>query len=161
MTLSKVSLKVAAIALGMAPFAALAADEYNTSTGITGAAMPLGLHGADAVNLTGTLAVTDGSPDVIATYDGVAYYFSSEANKAAFEADPAAYMPQFGGFCAFAVSKGKKYDGNPNFADVRDGKLYVFVSQGAFEAYKADPAGTIATAESLWPGMRSTPVSDL
>lgn len=140
---------------------ALAADEYNVSSGVTYAGVGLGVHGMDPVALASGDGVQRGLAAHTAVNDGVSYYFATEAAKVLFEAAPETYLPQFGGFCALAVSLGKKFDGNPHYADIVDGKLYLFVNAAVFEAYQKDPAGTIAKAEATWPEIRSTPVSDL
>ncbi len=59
------------------------------------------------------------------------------------------------------MSVGKKFDGNPRWADVRDGKLYVFLSEAIFNAYLKDPEGTIAKAEGQWRNIRSTAATEL
>ena len=139
----------------------LAADEYNVSSGVTYAGVGLGVHGMDTVALAKGGGVQRGLAAHTTVHDGVSYYFATEAAKLMFEAAPETYLPQFGGFCALAVSLGKKFDGNPHYADIVDGKLYLFVNAAVFEAYQKDPAGTIAKAEATWPEIRSTPVSDL
>lgn len=50
-----------------------------------------------------------------------------------FNAGPEQYLPQYGGFCAYAVALGKKLDGDPRFADIVDGKLSLFVNAMIFE----------------------------
>ena len=130
--------------------AALAADEYNTATGLTAAGAPLGLHGVDPVAFIEIGNRIEGSAVHTAVHDGVAYYFSSEANKAAFEKSPSRYLPQFGGFCTFGVSVAKKFDGDPRYAAVEDGKLYVFLNEGIFQEFQKDRAGTIAKARKNW-----------
>ena len=45
-----------------------------------------------------------GNPDITATHGEATYYFVNAENKAKFEADPEAYVPQYGGFCAVAAS---------------------------------------------------------
>lgn len=141
--------------------ATFAADEYNTSVGITAAGAPLGLHGIDPVAMIRSGAPVTGTATYTVVHDGVAYYFSSSDTKAAFEADPAAYLPQYGGFCTFGVSVGKKFDGNPNYAAVIDGALYVFLNAEILAAFEADREGTLANAAEQWPSIQSTPVSDL
>ena len=94
-------------------------------------------------------------------HDGVDYYFATAAAQERFDADPAAYLPQFGGFCAFGVYKGKKLDGDVRYADIVDGKLYLFVNAAVFEEYLENREEVIATAHDTWPGIRSTPVEDL
>jgi YHS domain-containing protein len=138
---------------------AFAVDEYNVSTGTTVTGEGVALRGNDTVALAQRLEVTDGHAEFTHVHDGVAYYFASEETKDAFAANPAAYMPQYGGFCAFGVAIGKKLDASPRFADIVDGKLYVFLNAFAFEKYKEDKAGTLAKAEKNWPGMHHVAVS--
>lgn len=140
---------------------AFAADEYNVSSGLTAASAPLALHGVDTVAFIQTGNRIQGAARYTAVHDGVAYYFASEENLEAFQANPAAFIPQNGGFCTFGVSVGKKFDGDPRWADVRDGKLYVFLSEAIFNAYQKDPAGTIAKAEAQWRNIRSTAATEL
>lgn len=152
----------AAIALSSLAFTpAYAADEYNVSAGMTAANAPLGLHGVDPVAFISTGNRIEGAAKFSAVHDNVAYYFSSQANLDVFKAAPARYLPQNGGFCTFGVSVGKKFDGNPRWADVRNGKLYVFLSEEIFNAYQKDPAGTISKAEANWRKIRSTAARDL
>jgi YHS domain-containing protein len=129
---------------------AIAADEFNVAPGLTYGGAPLGLHGADPVALLDNGINAEGSAAYAAAHDGVAYYFSSEENMKAFEANPARYAPQYGGFCAFGVSVGKKFDGDPRYAAVLDDKLYVFLNEDVFKAYLKDEAGTITKASGYW-----------
>lgn len=156
---------IAAAAIAMAGMAAtvpaIAADEYNTSSGLTAAGAPLGLHGIDPVAFLDIGNRQEGTAVHTAVHDGVAYYFTSEANKDTFEANPAKYLPQNGGFCTFGVSVGKKFDGDPAYADVMDGKLYVFLSEEIFKAYQKDKAGTIAKAEANWKKIQNTKATEL
>ena len=151
-----------AVALSTLAFTpAQAADEYNVSAGMTAANAPLGLHGVDPVAFISTGNRIEGAAKFSAVQDGVAYYFSSQANLDAFKASPARYLPQNGGFCTFGVSVGKKFDGDPRWADVRNGKLYVFLSEEIFNAYQKDPEGAIAKAEANWKKIRHTAAREL
>ncbi|MEP5295362.1 MAG: YHS domain-containing (seleno)protein [Paracoccaceae bacterium] len=153
---------VSALALtAMAGAPALAADEYNVSSGMTAANAPLGLHGVDTVAFIQTGNRIQGAAKFSAVHDGVAYYFATQENLDTFSAAPAEYLPQNGGFCTFGVSVGKKFDGNPRWSDVRDGKLYVFLSAEIFAAYQRDPEGTIAKAEANWADIRHTAANAL
>ena len=138
-----------------------AADEYNTATGLTAAGAPLGLHGVDPVAFIEIGNRIEGSATYTAVHDGVAYYFSSAANKKAFEKSPKRYLPQNGGFCTFGVSVGKKFDGDPRFAAVENGRLYVFLNESIFNEFQKDRAGTIAKAEDNWRRIRSTAAGEL
>ena len=78
-----------------------------------------------------------------------------------FEANPARYVVQNGGFCTFGVSVNKKFDGDPNFAAVVDDKLYVFLSEEIYQAFLKDKAGTIAKAAENWKSIQHTAAKDL
>ncbi len=148
-------------ALATAQTSALAADEYNTSTGTTVAGEGVALRGHDVVALATGLEVEDGFAKHTHVFDGVAYYFASEATMKRFAANPVAYIPQFGGFCALGVALGKKVDAAPRYADLVDGKLYVFLNAAVFEKYQEDKAGVIANAHQNWPGMHHRSVEEV
>lgn len=148
------------VALALA-LPAMAADEYNTTSGVTTSGHQLGMHGMDTVQLTTRHALAEGNAEFTAVHDGVAYYFSSETTKAMFESDPEAYLPQFGGFCAYAVALGKKFDGDPKYADIVDGKLYLFVNGDVFDVYKQKAGEYLAKAHDVWPEIQNTAVEEL
>lgn len=154
---------VAATLLGIATLSSpgFAADEYNTSNGLTAAGAPLGMHGVDPVAFVDLGNRIDGAANHTAVHDGVAYYFSSKETMDTFTADPAAYLPQNGGFCTFGVSVGKKFDGDPQFAAIVDDKLYLFLNEEIFRAFQKDEAGTIAKADENWKKIRTTAAKDL
>lgn len=146
-------------ALAVTP--AFAADEHNTVPGLTAVGAPLGLHGIDPVAFIDIGNRIDGTARYTAVHDGVAYYFSSEANLKAFKKSPEQYVPQNGGFCTYGVSVGKKFDGDPRYAAVENGKLYVFLNEEIFHAFDKDRAGTIAKAERNWKQIRHTAATEL
>lgn len=141
--------------------AAFAADEYNVANGLTLNGNPLGMHGNDPVSMFQSENPAQGDATFTSSHDGIDYYFTSAEAQAMFDADPAAYLPQFGGFCAFGVYAGKKLDGDVRYADIVDGKLYLFVNAATLERYLENPQVIIAGANDKWPGMVNTPVSDL
>lgn len=66
------------------------------------------IQGYDPVSyFTGEL--TPGNSSISSTFDGAIYYFVNEENKVKFDAAPAEYALQYGGFCAVAVSEGKTF----------------------------------------------------
>lgn len=149
--------------IGLATLAqpVFAAEEFNVVPGLTYAGAPLGLHGADPVALVKTGNVADGSSQFTGTHDGVAYYFTSQANLDAFKANPAGFAPQNGGFCTYGVSVSKKFDGSPRYAAVEGGKLYVFLNKDIYEAFKKDKAGTLAKADAAWPKIQHKAAKEL
>ncbi len=67
-----------------------------------------------------------GNSKLTANYNGAQYLFSSESNKVKFDTSPEKYIPQYGGFCAFAMAEGKEVIPNPESWKIQDGKLYFF-----------------------------------
>lgn len=67
-------------------------------------------------------------------YKKVAYYFTSEEQKSAFDANPMKYIPQYGGFCAFGAYAGAKFRVDPNKFLVKDGKYYLFLNNNELDA---------------------------
>lgn len=158
------SLMALAILTTVSSFAitpAIAADEHNTVPGLTAVGAPLGFHGVDPVAFVKLGNRIEGRAAHTAVHNGVAYYFATQTNKRAFEKNPAAFAPQNGGFCTFGVSVGKKFDGNPRFAAIRDGKLYVFLNQEIMEMFLKDEKGTITKADRNWPKIQHTAAKDL
>ncbi|GGA28699.1 YHS domain-containing (seleno)protein [Neptunicoccus cionae] len=139
----------------------LAADEYNVSNGLTLTGKPLGMHGIDPVSMFGGQQPASGDAAYTSTYDGIDYYFSTADAQHKFDSDPAGFLPQFGGFCAFGVAVGKKLDGDVRYADIVDGKLYLFVNAAIFEKYLEDKERVIKDAYAKWPEIQSVPVQDL
>lgn len=154
------TLSAAAILALAAIQPAAAADEYNVSTGTTVEGQGVALRGNDAVALASGLDIVPGHAEFTHVHDGVAYYFATAQSKAAFAAAPAQYMPQYGGFCALGVALGKKLDASLRFADVVDGKLYVFLNAAVFETYKKDKAGVLAKAAETWPSIHHLAVAE-
>lgn len=138
-----------------------AADEYNTSKGLTAAGAPLGLHGVDPVAFRSIGNRSQGYAAYTEKYDDVAYYFSSVSNAKRFKQNPEMFIPQNGGFCTYGVSVGKKFDGDPKFAAVLDEKLYVFLNEDIFNAFQKDVDGTITKAEKKWQKIKHKAAVDL
>lgn len=95
-----------------------------------------------------------GKNDFTASYMGVVYKFSSAANKDLFVKNPAAYEPQFGGWCAYAMgSAGEKVEINPETFKIVDGKLYLFYNaffNNTLKSWNKDEANLKAKAEVNW-----------
>jgi YHS domain-containing protein len=60
-------------------------------------------------------------------FNGVKYKFSTSKNLSTFKENPEMYVPQYGGYCAYAVAeKGDKVGVNPKTFQIIDDKLYLF-----------------------------------
>jgi YHS domain-containing protein len=111
----------------------------------------LAVHGYDVVSY-----VTDGKPlqgtaDFSVIHNDATYRFASKSNLATFEANPDRYVPGYGGFCAYGVSVGALFDGDPRYWKIVDGKLYLNLDQGIAEAFNKDVQDALRKAEANWP----------
>jgi hypothetical protein len=111
----------------------------------------LALDGYDPVAYFKSGKATKGSGDQAVTWNGATWHFASAENKAAFEASPQAYAPQFGGYCAWAVSQGYTAKGDPNNWRIVSGKLYVNYNASVQRNWEKDMPGHIAKGEKNWP----------
>lgn len=95
------------------------AQKYNIKKGVIA-------NGYDVVNYFNNKA-TKGNKDFSVKHDNIIFLFSTLKNKNIFKKNPEKYIPQYGGFCAYAIGKtGKKVSINPKKFEIRDGKLYLF-----------------------------------
>ena len=93
--------------------------DYNTKKGFAA-------EGYDVVAYFDNEAI-EGSKGYSTTFDDVKYKFSSQKNLDKFIINPEAYIPQYGGYCAYAVAiSSKKVGVDPKTFEIRDGKLYLF-----------------------------------
>ena len=149
------SLALISFMAGGALTPAYAVAEVNTVPGFTTAGTPLALHGFDPVAYFTVGKPLQGNAKLVASHNGAAYYFASQENLDTFKANPAKYAPQFGGYCAYGVSVGKKFDGNPNFWKIEGGKLYRNLDADIANAFNKDVKGAVSKAEAQWPKIES------
>jgi YHS domain-containing protein len=86
-------------------------------------------------------------------YKGATWLFASADALAKFKADPAAFEPQFGGYCSWAVSQGYIAPGDPEQWKIVDGKLYLNFNARAKELWEADQADAIKRGRANWPAV--------
>jgi len=86
-------------------------------------------------------------------YKGATWLFTSASALATFSANPAAYEPQFGGYCAWAVSQGYIAPGDPEQWKIVDDKLYLNFNARAKELWEADQADAIKRGHANWPNV--------
>ena len=135
-------------------------DNLNISAGLVTTGFPLALRGYDAVSFFGSGPVR-GSAGHVRAHGGATYYFASEANAAAFEAAPDKYLPSFGGFCAYGVSVGKKFDGDPLVWKIVGGRLHLNLNADIHQAFLADLDGAITKADTAWATIAGAPAASL
>jgi len=97
-------------------------------------------NGYDVVNYFTTNTAVRGSDEFTTTYNEAIYYFVNAENLNAFKEKPDNYLPQFDGYCSFAVAKmNKKVPVDPKTFRIDDGKLYLFYN----DFWEGKPFNTI------------------
>ncbi|MFT5104197.1 MAG: YHS domain-containing protein [Candidatus Latescibacterota bacterium] len=94
-----------------------------------------------------------GDKEFTVEFEGVSYKFSSEENKQTFIVNPSKYVPQYGGYCAYAVGlKNEKIGVNPKTYQIIDGKLYLFYNSfgvNTLEKWNEEGAGKLKQKADL------------
>ena len=120
---------------------AMAGDYTNSTPAV---------QGYDVVSYQTGKRPIRGNGNFVSTYKGATYQFSSKANLDMFEDNPGKYAPAYGGYCAFGVSVGKKFIGDPEVWRVVDGTLYLNLDTGIQSEWLKDVPGRIKTADAKW-----------
>ncbi len=128
--------------------AAASAESVNRRQG-------LALDGYDPVAYFTEGRAVRGDSAIVFTHEGATYRFASAAHREAFAKEPGRYVPQFGGFCAWAVSRGYTAPIDPEAWRVVDGKLYLNYSRSVQKMWESDIPGNIRKADGNWPGLRA------
>jgi len=134
-----------------------AAEPSHQSYNLLGESV--GLVGYDPVSYfpEGGSKPAKGLISISTEHDGVTYRFATEAHKAAFEKNPAKYLPAFGGWCTWAVAElGKRVDVDPESFVVKNGRLLVFYRDPALDTramFLENPDALLKKAEANWPAL--------
>lgn len=150
---SHIAIALAGLLVSAGP--GFAGPELNTTIGavvVDGKAAPgLAVHGFDVVAFFTDRRPVVGTARFAVVHEAATYRFASKANLEAFKANPAKYAPAFGGYCAYGVSVGAKFDGDPRYWRIVDGRLYLNRDAGIQKAWLKDVPGAIRKARVNWP----------
>ncbi|OIQ41177.1 MAG: hypothetical protein BM560_11085 [Roseobacter sp. MedPE-SWde] len=133
-----------ALSVALATSAMAAGVELNASS--TGLAM----QGYDPVAYFTDGAPAKGSYKITTVFNDATYRFASEEHKAQFEANPEAYLPAYGGYCAFGTAMGFKFDGDPTYWKIVDNTLYLNLSKDIQERWEGNIPGFVQDANGHW-----------
>lgn len=86
-------------------------------------------------------------------WNGATWYFANAINRERFQADPARYAPQYGGYCAYAVANGYTASTDPDAWSIFKDKLYLNYSLGVRDKWSQDIPGNIQRGNANWPGV--------
>lgn len=98
-----------------------------------------------------------GSPEFTSEYNGATWYFSSSEHRELFESDPEKFAPQYGGYCAYAMSRNFVVSIDPNAWKIVDDKLYLNYSPGVRRTWLKDIPGNVEKADANWQNKISQP----
>jgi len=112
----------------------------------------LAIKGYDVVAYTSGVAAP-GKAQFTHRWNGAVWQFATARNRDRFAKTPEKYAPQFGGYCAWAVSRGYTADVDPEVFQIVDGKLYLIYSKSVELRWDQDVAGNIAKAQANWPAV--------
>jgi len=113
----------------------------------------LAVHGFDVVAYFNEAKPVQGDAKFAVVHEEATYRFVSQANLDAFKANPDKYEPAYGGYCAYGVSVGAKFDGDPRYWKIVDSKLYLNLDADIQKAWLEDVPGAIKKAEANWPDL--------
>ena len=113
----------------------------------------LAVQGYDPVAFFTDGKPVKGNPQFASSLKGATYYFASTEHKAAFDKEPAKYEPQFGGYCAYGVTKGKPVPIEVDAFQVVNGRLLLQYDKGIRDKFNKDTQGNLKLADSNWPGL--------
>lgn len=115
----------------------------------------LAIEGYDPVAYFTDHKAVEGKKEISTHYNGITYRFSSAKNRDLFNADPAKYEPQYGGWCAYAMgAAGEKVEIDPETFKVLDGKLYLFYNKlfnNTLPKWNNDETQLKNNADRNWP----------
>lgn len=134
-------------ALGASTVAFAAKPEIFSS------ASNIAISGFDPVAYFTKQMAVEGNASYSNNYKGAIWQFSNQENLDKFVAMPTKYAPQYGGYCAYAVSLGSTASTDPEAWTIVDGKLYLNNTIGVREIWRNDIPGNIKKADKNWPGV--------
>lgn len=149
-------IKIAITAASLA-FSALTFAGNDTDTDENGVI----LAGYDAVAYFTVGKPVLGNAEYTAIHNDAIYRFSTAENRDTFKADPTQYQPQYGGFCAYGATFGKKFEVDGKAFEIVDGKLYVNKNQQVYAAWRQNIPKHLNEANTEWPTIEFIAANDL
>lgn len=138
----------AVIGLAVVASVALAAQKINVDSS------SVALKGYDPVAYFTDGRPVQGTAQFEFRFEGATYRFASAEHRDLFAGGPQEYVPQFGGFCAYAVSRNYTADTDPLAWQIVEGKLFLNYSAGAQQKWEQDVPGNIVKGNVNWPKLR-------
>lgn len=141
----KLLLRLLALSLSLGAVAARAEKPVNTTF------FGVAIKGYDPVAYFTDGQPVEGDSDFSLEWHGATWHFASAAHRDLFKSAPEKYAPQYGGYCAWAVSEGHTAGIDPAAWAIVDGKLYLNYNREIQAKWAADQLAHIAKADQHWP----------
>ncbi|MEG3843779.1 YHS domain-containing (seleno)protein [Microcoleus sp. herbarium14] len=124
-------------------------------------ALPKVFYSEEGVAIRGTDPVAyftqnkpvKGNPEFTYKWGNTTWQFASAQNRDLFAKSPEKYAPQYGGFCAWAVSQGYTASTDPDAWKIANGKLYLNYNSAVQWGWEKDVSGNVAKGDKNWPGL--------
>ena len=113
----------------------------------------IAIQGYDPVAFFTQNRPVKGRPEFESKYNGARYLFASAEDKSTFDANPAKYEPQFGGFCAYAASQNHTAPVKIEAFQIVNGRLLMQYDLDIREKFNKDTQGNLQKADKNWPGI--------
>jgi YHS domain-containing protein len=117
----------------------------------TGGSARAAIKGYDTVAYFTQGEAVEGKKELSYEYLGATWWFSSEEHRQLFIASPEKYAPQYGGYCAYAVSRNTTASIKPKVFDIHEGKLYLNYNKGVQKRWLKNKNERIENADDNWP----------
>jgi len=131
-------------------FVCLLASNGYAAEDVNKSANQVAIKGYDAVAYFKQGQPVQGNAKYTHEWMNAKWYFSNDEYLREFSAQPEAFAPQYGGFCAFAMSKGQKADTDPKAWTIYDGKLYLNYNQQVKSMWQQNKNANIQKADGYW-----------
>lgn len=118
-------------------------------------------QGYDVVSYQTAKRPIRGTGHFTAEHNGATYIFANKQNLETFKADPQRYAPAYGGYCAYGVSVGKKFIGDPEVWRVVENRLYLNLDANIQDEWFKDVPGRIKTADKKWQQIKDKSAASL
>lgn len=94
-----------------------------------------------------------GKPEHALVWKRAEWWFVTLENRALFEANPRAYAPQYGGYCAYGLARGALSTTHPEIWTIHDGRLYLIHNDRVKAVWTRDIPAHVTAADAQWPGV--------
>ena len=113
----------------------------------------VGIQGYDPVAFFTDRKPVIGKEEFHSSYHDVVYHFASAEHQAMFDANPSQYEPQFGGYCAYGVTKGHLAPVKIDAFQIVNGRLLMQYDSNVRKTFNKDQRGNLELADKNWPAL--------